>query len=79
TWYCVEGSNQHLKSILDGNPFYGGILADQFYDNPEGLAESIKMNLKTSDGLMIFDIVHIIEKNMWKQVERGMREGGAIN
>lgn len=78
TWYCVEGSNQHLKSILDGNKFYGGILADQFYSNPDGLAESIKMNLSSSDGLMIFDIVHIIEKDMWKYVEKGMREGGAI-
>lgn len=78
-WYCVEGSNQNLKTILDDNKFYGGILADQFYDNPEGLTESIKMNLATSDGLMIFDIVHIIEKNMWDYVEKGMRESGAIN
>ncbi|MEL7585347.1 MAG: alpha amylase family protein [Prolixibacteraceae bacterium] len=78
TWYCVEGSNQQLKSILGGNKFYGGILADQFYTDPEGLARSIKMNLETSDGLMIFDIVHIIEKNMWKDVEKGMRQGGAI-
>jgi hypothetical protein len=36
------------------------------------------MNLSSSDGLMIFDIVHIIEKDMWKYVEKGMREGGAI-
>lgn len=78
-WYCVEGSNQNLKTILDGYQFYGGILADQFYDNPEGLTESIKMNLATSDGLMIFDIVHIITKDMWDYVEKGMREGGAMN
>lgn len=78
-WYCVEGSNQNLKTILDGNQFYGGILADQFYDNPEVLTESIKMNLATSDGLMIFDIVHIITKDMWDYVEKGMREGGAMN
>jgi uncharacterized lipoprotein YddW (UPF0748 family) len=78
TWYCVEGSNQQLKSILDGNKFLGGILADQFYDHPEGLTESIKMNPETSDGLMIFDIVHVIEKDMWEYVEQGMREGGAM-
>ena len=78
-WYCVEGSNKNLKTVLDGNKFYGGILADEFYDNPEGLTESIKMNLATSDGLMIFDIVHIITKDMWDYVEKGMREGGAIS
>ncbi|MGI6047685.1 MAG: alpha amylase family protein [Petrimonas sp.] len=77
-WYCVEGSNENLKVIMHGNKFHGGILANQFYDNPEGLTESIKMNLATSDGLMIFDIVHIIHKNMWEYVEKGMREAKSI-
>lgn len=77
-WYSVEGSNENLRMILGNNKFLGGILASQFYDNPEGLTESIKMNLKTSDGLMIFDIVHIIDKNMWKYVEKGMRESKVI-
>lgn len=77
-WYCVEGSNENLNRIMGDNEFLGGILADQFYENPEGLTESIKMNLATSDGLMIFDIVHIINKDMWDAVEKGMREGGVI-
>lgn len=78
TWYCVEGSNEKLRSIMGDNEFLGGILVDQFYDNPEGLTESIKMNLKTSDGLMVFDIVHIIEKNLWSYVEEGMKQAGAM-
>ena len=77
-WFCVEGSNEKLKTVLGNNPFYGGVLASQFYDNPEGLTASITMNLATSDGLMIFDIVHIIEKNLWEYVERGMREAKVI-
>ncbi|HBK29997.1 alpha amylase family protein [Limibacterium fermenti] len=71
-WYCVEGSCQNLRNIMGENKFIGGILADQFYDNPEGLTESIKMNLQESDGVMIFDIVHIIDKNLWDYVEKGM-------
>jgi len=71
-WYSVEGSNEYLRTIMGDKRFIGGILASQFYENPEGLTESIKMNLNTSDGLMIFDIVHIIEKDMWKYVEKGM-------
>lgn len=78
-WYCVEGSNENLHRIMGDNKFMGGILADQFYENHDGLTESIKMNLKTSDGLMIFDIVHIIHKDMWDAVEKGMRESGVIN
>ncbi|WP_101690913.1 alpha amylase family protein [Dysgonomonas massiliensis] len=77
-WYCVEGSNHNLRKILGNNQFSGGILADQFYDNPSGLSRSIEMNIKESDGVMIFDIVHIIHKNMWKEVEEGMRNSNMI-
>ena len=46
----------------------GGILVDQFYGNPAKLSATIEMNLKASDGLMVFDIVHIINKGLWKEV-----------
>jgi len=36
------------------------------------------MNLRESDGLMVFDIVHIIRKDLWKEVEEGMRRAGAL-
>lgn len=71
TWYCVEGSCEKIKGILNGHPFYGGILVDQFYENRPQLSRSIAMNLQASDGLMVFDIVHIIRKNLWKEVEAG--------
>ncbi len=79
TWYCVEGSCTHLRTILKENKFMGGILVGQFYKTPDKLSEAIKMNLVKSDGLMVFDIVHIITKNLWKEVEEGMREGRAID
>ncbi len=78
TWYCVEGSCQHLRQILKENQFMGGILVDQFYDNPHKLSETIEMNLRGSDGLMVFDIVHIIARDLWKEVEEGMRNGGNL-
>ncbi len=73
TWYCVEGSCEKIKGILNGHPFYGGILVNQFYDNPTQLSRSIAMNFQASDGLMVFDIVHIIHKNLWKEVEDGFK------
>lgn len=78
SWYCVEGSCDNLRKILKKNQFMGGILVDQFYDHPEKLSETISMNLRKSDGLMVFDIVHIITKDLWAEVEKGMREGGAL-
>lgn len=78
TWYCVEGSCRNLRRILKNNKFMGGILVDQFYDNPGKLVETIAENLKDSDGLMVFDIVHIIDKGLWKEIEEGMKKGGAL-
>lgn len=78
TWYCVEGSCKKLRGILKNNKFMGGILVDQFYTDKPKLTRTIEMNLKESDGLMVFDIVHIINKNLWKEVEEGMRLGGAL-
>ena len=78
TWYCVEGSCQQLRRILNGRPFMGGVLGDQVYDNREKLTSAIAENLKDADGLMVFDIVHIITKDLWKEVEAGMKEGGNL-
>lgn len=78
-WYCVEGSCKHLKKILGGHPFYGGVLVDQLYGTPRKLSAAIKMNLQKSDGLMIFDICHLIARpELWKEVEQGMKEGGML-
>lgn len=77
TWYSVEGSCRHLRHILGKNKFVGGILVDQFYSNPSKLSESIAMNLKESDGLMVFDICHIIAKNLWKEIGDGVKAGTA--
>ena len=78
TWYCVEGSCQKLREILGKNDFMGGILVDQFYENRPDLSRTIAQNLKDSDGLMVFDIVHIITKDLWKEVEEGMKKGGNL-
>ena len=56
----------------------GGVLVDLFYDNREKLTSAIAENLKDADGLMVFDIVHIITKDLWKEVEAGMKEGGNL-
>lgn len=73
-WYCVEGSCRNLRKILGDNEFLGGILVDQFFNNPADLSRTITQNLKDSDGLMVFDIVHIISRNLWNEVEQGFKD-----
>ncbi|MDE5594486.1 MAG: family 10 glycosylhydrolase, partial [Muribaculaceae bacterium] len=78
SWYCVEGSCKHLRDIMGDNDVLGGVLVDQLYFDKSRLPRAIEMNLRASDGLMIFDIVHIIKANLWKEIEDGMRAGGNI-
>lgn len=78
SWYCVQGSCQHLRDIMGPNEVIGGLLVDQYYDDPSKLTRAIEMNLRGSDGLMVFDIVHIINRNLWKEVEEGMKRGGNL-
>lgn len=78
SWYCVQGSNMHLRDILGDNEVLGGLLVDQYFPKPHDLTRAIEANLIGSDGLMVFDIVHIIDKNLWKEVEEGMRLGGNL-
>lgn len=77
-WYCVEGSCKHLREILGPNKFMGGVLIDQLYSNIDRLPESMAMNVKESDGLMMFDIVHVINANIWDKVREGMILSGYI-
>lgn len=77
-WYCVEGSCKHLRKILGTNKFLGGVLVDQLYNDIDRLPESMAMNVKESDGLMMFDIVHVINANIWDKVREGMILSGYI-
>lgn len=66
-WYNVEGSCNKLRTILGGHKFIGGLLVDQLYSTPEKLPEAVRINLEKSDGLMVFDICHLIAKpELWE-------------
>ncbi|MCI1779921.1 MAG: family 10 glycosylhydrolase [Bacteroidales bacterium] len=68
SWYSVEGSCKNLRNIMCGHPFVGGVLVSQFYDDPAGIAASMKVNMEYSDGVMLFDISHIISHNLWESI-----------
>lgn len=79
SWYSVEGSCGHLRQILGGHKFYGGLLVDQLYAEPAKLSRSVEMNLRKSDGLMVFDICHLAARPaLWGELEKGMRAGGLV-
>lgn len=77
-WYCVEGSCNHLRDILGPNKFLGGLLVDQLYSDTSRIPDAIEMNVEKSDGLMVFDIVHIINRDLWPEMKEGMQRAGYL-
>jgi len=74
-WYSVEGSAEIAKRVVMGAvPVIGGLYVEQYVPNPEQFAKAVSMCLKKTDGLMIFDIVHLINRDWWKSLELGIRD-----
>ena len=79
SWYSVEGSCRHLRGIFNGQPFCGGVLVDQLYGQPGKLSRAIAINLRESDGLMVFDLSHLRARPaLWQEVKDGMKKGGML-
>lgn len=62
---CVEGGCLYSKNLLKDNAFCGGLYVEDYGKDVEQFKKAVKMNLKESDGLMVFDIVHIILRDWW--------------
>ncbi len=62
---CVEGACIYSKNILKDNAFCGGLYVEDYGKDVERFKNAVRMNLKESDGLMVFDIVHIIKRDWW--------------
>jgi len=77
-WYSVEGSAElAMKVVNKAVPVYGGLYVEQYKEknDPGQFAKATAMCLKKTDGLMIFDIVHIINYNYWDALAKGIAEG----
>lgn len=43
-------------------------------DDPHNLTNAVRCCLENSEGLMVFDIFHIINRNQWDEIKRGIDE-----
>lgn len=57
----VIGSIQSINHSADVN-------------DPHNLTNAVKCCLENSEGLMVFDVVHIINRNQWDEIKRGIDE-----
>lgn len=72
-WYSVEGSCEITKEVLQNVvPVFGGLYVEQYRGHPEQFGRAIAMCLKKSDGLMVFDLVHIVNYNWWDVLKNAL-------
>ncbi|MDR0510345.1 MAG: family 10 glycosylhydrolase [Rikenellaceae bacterium] len=71
---CVEGACNYSRELLCGRPFLGGLYVEDYKGDASRFARAVKMNLERSDGLMIFDIVHIINNGWWEMLATAIKE-----
>lgn len=75
-WYSVEGCGKLVKKVtMDVVPVTGTIYVDQYKNNKEQFKKAVSMALRSTDGLGVFDIVHIINKNWWDVLAAGIDDG----
>jgi Domain of unknown function/Glycosyl hydrolase-like 10 len=73
-WYSVEGSAELAMQVTAGVvSVYGGLYVEQYDKDAEQFSRAVSMCLKKTDGLMIFDIVHLVQKGWWDALEKGIK------
>lgn len=74
-WYSVEGGAALVKEITRGVvPVIGSIYVDQYEGNADVFSRATTQALKSTDGLMIFDICHIINRNWWDLLDKSIKD-----
>jgi len=74
SWYTVEGSAELVNEVTKGKvPVYAGLYVEQYKGNPEQFVKALKMCRSKSDGVMVFDIVHVINFGWWDYLEDGLK------
>ena len=73
-WYSVEGGAQLAKKVTAGDvPVTGGVLVD-LYKDPQQFQRAVRMCLQATDGVMLFDIVHVINNKWWGVLKQALTE-----
>lgn len=79
--YSVEGGAELAKAITCGVvPVCGSLYVRQYEQDGEQFAKAVRQALKDNEGgVMIFDLVHIVESDWWDLLEKSLREEAVKN
>ncbi len=71
----VEGSAELAMKVTKGVvPVYGGLLVDQYTNDPQQFIKTCRMARLKTNGLMVFDVCHIIQMGWWEHLKESIDE-----
>ncbi|MBE6195668.1 MAG: S-layer protein [Rikenellaceae bacterium] len=73
--YSVEGGAELAQALTCGVvPVVGSLYVDQYKEDSEQFAKAVRQVMKSCEGgLMIFDLVHIVNRDWWALLEENMK------
>ena len=74
-WYTIEGGLWKAKVLTKKEvPVIGSLYADIYKEEPWNMTEAVELCLTLGDGLMVFDIVQVIQYDLWDEIELGIEK-----
>lgn len=75
-WYCIEGGAEWVNKITAGDvPVYGTILVSQYNGDSEHFTKAAVAAREHTDGLVLFDLCHIIADDLWAPLKEAIKGG----
>lgn len=72
--YCVEGGAELARKVTCGVvPVTGSIYVEQYLGCMEKFAPAVEQAIRSTGGVMVFDIVHLNKHGLWGELETAMR------
>jgi hypothetical protein len=74
-WYSVEGAIEMSKHAIQGaTTVIASLHIHQYRDDTTQLERAIESALRYSDGVMLFDVIHLREYDFWELVENSIQK-----
>ena len=74
-----EGGAEIAKQVTCGVvPVIGSIYVEQYLDDFSLFRPAVEQALKSTEGVMVFDIVHLNKHHLWGDLEAAMKNAGNL-
>ncbi len=74
---CVEGACRYSRMLLGDRPFQGGMYVVDYDNDINEFKRAVEMNVRESDGVMVFELYHIIRTGWFEALKEAIQSGSS--